>query len=269
MPLENQVLDILREMQNSSGEVKEVVFSGDLASQELINRIKPEISATVRLWKPENDLKGLGLKTGENGLAPGFADAVGAAIQELVKVGKPLGVTDRIPLTNKVKERVHLAPVLCLVFVIICFAGHFVLLKTRISGLEKRLKTLNEDKRIYTELKNKRTGMLERQTEISRKSDYLNHQLPIRQQNLLSFLNHVPGIIPNTMVVKQITQAGQNQFRITGHGLKASHIGAFAGSLSELESILSVEIETIEKGLESDEKITFPYDFSIKLTLKG
>ncbi|MBW1741281.1 MAG: hypothetical protein JRJ42_09150 [Deltaproteobacteria bacterium] len=267
VPLDQQIKRVVHELTGSIGEAKEVVVAGDLASEELIDQLKAELSTEVTIWKPEENLKGFGITLETGDMGPAYAAAMGAAVQELGLVGRPLGVTDKIPLIKRVRERVHLAPAVALATVILCFIGHYAFVKSRIGHYTSEVKELEQKKKVFTRLRDERTRLTSRQKDIAGKKRYLEN-LPERQKNLVLLLSGIPDLLPDTMVLENIIQEDATSFSIAGSALQASSIGLFANQLSRLEAGKQVTVKAITKQDESKEKGRLPYGFSVELTLK-
>ena len=273
IPLKRQVMDIIQAYQTNDDIPGAVILGGESVSEDLVDDIQGDMPGDadidIRLWDMAMDLGSMKIRSDAGPVAPVYAAALGAAIQEFGKTGQPLGLTDRVSMTEKVRHRIHLAPVLALVFVILCFGGHYIFLQKQMAGFAKQLEALNKDKQVYTGLKNERTSLLKHQKDIKSKEKYLTNILPERQKHLMGFLTGLPGVVPDNIVVTEISQAGTNVFILTGRGLRTASVGVFAMQLAGLDGIRQAEINGIERIAQKGDTTCMPYEFSIQITLKG
>lgn len=268
IPLEKQLQLMIDELiASAGGEAEEVIIAGDIVIDGSVDSPTMELPQNARFWQPEKDPGGFDVRVETADVGPAYAVAVGAAIQELGLVGRPMGVTDKIPLIKRVRERVHLAPAAALVIVILCFFGHYAFVKSRTAHYTSEVKELEEKKKVFTQSRDERTGLTSRQRDITEKKKYLE-RLPGRQRNLLLLLSGIPGVLPDTMVLENVTQEDAATFSIAGSALQASSIGLFVNQLSRLEACKQVRVKAITKQDESKEKGALPYGFSVDLTLK-
>ena len=265
---EDQIASMVRELSASSGEVKEIIIAGDTASEELAESLQSKSGADVRIWSPEKEFEEYGVTMEITGLHPGYAVVIGAALQELGFAGKPVAVTGRVSSIKRVRDRAYLAPAVALAVIIVCFTGHYALVKHRIGFFASDISALEGKKKILTRLRDERVSLQKRQSSASQKRRYLEELLPARQKNLLSLLTQIPEAIPCDMILENLTQNESADFSVTGFALHTGSIGLFAGKLSKFDGCEQVKIKSITGQDKSGGTISFPYAFCIKVVLK-
>ena len=266
--VEDQIKTMVLEINASAGDIKKIVIAGDAASEELAERIKTKVDADVRIWRPEKDLEEYGVTVETADLHPGYAEVIGASLQELGFSGKPVGVTGIVPLIKQAREHAYLAPAAGLAVIIVCFLGHYGIVKHRIGYYTTEISSLEKKKKALTMLQEERASLQSRQSSASKKKRYLEDLLPARQKNLLLLLTQLPEVIPNDMVMKNLTQKEAAAFSIAGFALRTGSIGVFAGKLSKLDGCREVKIKSITKQDPGEEKVSFPYEFCMEVVLK-
>ncbi len=265
---EDQIAAMVQEISASVGNVKKIVIAGDAASEELAERVKTKLDADARIWCPEKELEEYGLTVETADLHPGYAAVIGASLQELGFSGKPVGVTGRVPFIKQVREQAYLAPAIGLAVIIVCFLGHYGIVKHRIGYYTTEISSLEKEKKALTLLRDERTRLQSKQKSASQKRIYLEKLLPARQKNLLLLLTQLPEVIPNDMVIKNLTQKEASAFSVDGFALHTGSIGLFAGRLSKLDGCREVKIKSITKQKVGEEKASFPYEFCMEVVFK-
>jgi len=213
--VEDQIKTMVLEINASAGDVKKIIIAGDAASEELVERIKTKLDAVdVRIWTPEKDLEEYGVTVETADLHPGYAAVIGASLQELGFSGKPVGVAGRAPLIKQAREHAYLAPAVALTFIIVCFLGHYGIVKHRTGYYTIEISSLEEKKSALTLLQKERTDLQTRQSSAYKKKRYLEDLLPAHQKNLLLLLTQIPEVIPEDMILENLTQEKSSAFSI-------------------------------------------------------
>ncbi len=266
--LEDQIIAMVQEINSSAGDVKKIVIAGDAVSEELAENVKTKLDADIRIWRPEKELEEYGVTMETANLHSGYAAVIGAALQELGFSGKPVGVTARVPFIKQAREHAYLAPAVGLAVIIVCFLGHYGIVKHRIGHYSTEISSLEKKKKALTLLRDERIGLQSRQNSASQKRIYLEKLLPARQKNLLFFLKRVPDVILNDTILESLIQKEESSFFLNGFALHTGSIGLFAGKLSKLDGCKEVKIKSITKQKVGEEKFSFPYEFCMEIVLK-
>lgn len=243
----------------------EIVLAGDAISDELVEELRKELK-NVRLWRPENDFKGIEISSDVHDVGPQYAAAAGVALQELGLAGKGrLGVTDRIPFGKKVRQKYYLLPAVSSAIVLLCFLGHYAYMKKSIKNYSSKIQMLEREKKGLTQLKKERERLVSKEKETLGKKRYLEN-LPGRQKNLAPVVLGISDVIPYDVVLERLTW-GKHGFSIKGHALEVDSIMVFVKKLSGLESCKSADLESWSKEEATIEGIPLPYDFVIKVRM--
>ena len=268
------VRDLIYDLTATTGGAEEVIITGSSVSEELIQKLKDEIT-NVRIWGQE-DFGGVDFEPGVDDLGPQYAIAIGAALQELgFDQASPLGVTDRIPVFRNIISRFNqdkrLLPAVCISLFLILTAGHWAYVNTsitRYSSEIKRLKAVRE--RLLKPLQEKKR-LSEKKTAIIRKYKYLQEVIPRQNSTLTSLLSALSEKIPVDVVINKLEQNQDGSFYLDGNAFRGRSIIEFNNSLSQIEHFKTTILETIKriKDPSGSRKKMLPYNFTIMIQVKN
>ena len=257
--------DMIYELTASSAGMEdvEIVLAGDAISDELLEELNEELK-NVRLWRPEDDIKGIQVITEGISLGPQYATAMGAALQELGVGGRGrLGVTDRIPLGKKIKEKFYLLPVAGSALVLLCFLGHYAYMKKSINDHSSKIKVLQAEKKELTQVKKKKEALAGKEKKILSKKKYLEN-LPGRRKNFAPIILEISDVIPEDVVLARLLR-GKSGFSIEGYALEVDSIVTFVKKLSGSQTCKSADLKSWSRKDATIRGISLPYSFVIKV----
>ena len=269
-----QVRDLIYDLTSATGGAEEIVITGSVVSEELVQKLKDEI-INVRIWGQE-DFGGVDFEPTVDDLGPRYALAIGAALQELgLDQAAPVGVSDRIPVFQNIITRFNqdkrLLPAVCISLFLILIAGHWSYVNTSITRQSSKIKRLKAVKQRLLKPLQEKKRLSERQAAIIRKYEYLQQIIPRQNSALMALLAAVSKKIPVDVVINKLEQEQDGSFYLDGNAFTGRSIIEFNNSLSQLARFKTTILETIKRDEDSSSprKKMLPYNFSIRIQVKN
>ena len=268
------VRDLIYDLTAATGGAEEVIITGSAVSEELVRKLKDEIT-NVRIWGRE-DFGGVDFEPGVDDLGPGYAVAIGAALQELgLDQAAPVGVTDRIPVFQNIITRFNedkrLLPAVCISLFLILIAGHWGYVNTAITRYSSEIKRFKAVKQGLLRPLREKKRLSEKKAAIIRKCEYLREIIPRQNSALTTLLSALSEKIPVDVVINKLEQNQNGSFYLDGNAFTGRSIIAFNNSLSQLDRFQTTILETIKRDEDSSSarRKILPYNFSIRIQVKN
>ena len=267
-PVRNMIYDLTA----SAGGAQECVITGSAVSEELIHGLKTELE-NVRIWGLE-DFGGVDFDQAVTDFGPGYALAVGAALQEIGLAGEGLlGVTDRVSVIDSVTQRLseyrRLIPAFAIGLFLLIVAGHYVMTSASISQYASKIKQLKVEKQKLLGPLKEKESLSRRLTDLIQKKEYLEKILPALNRNVLNLFAAISDSknIPVDVVLNRVNQKNDGSFSLEGNAMRGRSIIDFNRVLSKLESCEATVLEKVNRveNPSNIRKKILPYDFIINV----
>lgn len=191
-----------------------------------------------------------------------YCATVGAALRELMgKKWRPIGITDEVPVSVRIKESAYLVPVAFAVLLVAGLFGHYQYMKItnmRYKEQTQKLKVQIKEKKAkfetYTALEKKRNTLKDTRRRYKRQIDFLHHGADDNLTHIGNVLKSFYTLPPAMQLESLQQQENEQNFELTGLSDDSNAIGAYAVALQKLSWCTTVDIRELqrrsqEKGL--------------------
>ncbi|GEM_PF-2235404 len=207
----------------------------------------------VSAWNP--DLTAGTLESLVEDLGGAYASAAGGALQELdLTGGRRLGVDLTVGLGARARESLHLAPfalvlVTAAIFGVFYYMGHRRLesLKTARARLETEVEGLESTQARLERQEERYRAEQARQDELQRQIRTLELLTGPPGAGVAQLLRTVAEVIPETVVVQRLAQAGPDRFVIEGLGASATAVSTFNDELQKRPDCVEARLEAVHE----------------------
>jgi Tfp pilus assembly protein PilN len=267
---EETIRGMLYDLTASADGPAEIVLAGAAGSDGLAETLAAEF-AGLRLWGAE-DVDGLDAGVDAADFGPGYAALLGALSNEFGLVGAaPLGVTDQVPIAARIQQlfqkNKRLAPALAIGLLLVCLAGHHMVVRTSIGGYRAEIEALEKEKRRLLRPREEKERLTQALDETRQRQAYLETVLAAGNSNLLGLLAAVSTSLPGDVVLNRLYQKDSGSYWIEGNAFMGKSVYAFNEALSQIEGCKATSLETlrrVEQASDVRQKL-LPYGFVINV----
>ncbi len=249
---EKAIRDLIYDLISSLTGERDIIIAGSRASEELVDILKMEFE-DLRLWNIQ-DLEDIEVNPGLD-CGPGYAAAIGAALQELGK--EPFGVTGKVSIKRSaiklVKENEYILPALGLSLFFLAIASHYVTVKVNMSKLSSEIISLKEEESRLMRPVEEKKKMEQEIAEMDNKRRYIEGLSTTK--HLPAFLDSISEIIPPDLVLRKISQNPDDSFTIEARVLREGSAADFCERLSGLDFCREAKIEKFNQNRQSPEEL--------------
>jgi len=208
--------------------------------------------------------------------APMYAAVIGAGLRELGFGGfaRTIGVTDAVPLSKRVRDRIHVFPLVAVAVVVALFLGHYLLTRRarvstegKLPALKARLKEIRGAHDRFNGLKNDSASLRNRKRDLLKNERFLNAVPGQRLEALDRLLAALAVAVPADMSLDEIRQNGENRFVICGRGLSVKSINGLAAALQREDWCVTAALRDVSPSKPAPQNSGPVYECRIELLL--
>lgn len=166
-----------------------------------------------------------------------FTVAIGAGLRELGFLDSQTqsGVSDAVPLSKQIQDRMYIAPVAGVVLLLVVFGLFYQQMKNdrlecdaETKSLENEAKSRQSAINNFNALKKKMAQLKAEEILWLAEEEFLNETADMRLQQVENFLDKLPKAAPNTISLNELVRESDGQYVILGEGLDARSINELA-----------------------------------------
>lgn len=214
------------------------------------------------------------------GCAPDRTDlcgVFGAAVREFDATGfkRAFGIDDSVPLTLRIKEKIHVLPIAVIGGIAVLFILHYGIMQWQIGALKKNVAaleaskaTLEEQAEAYTQYQQQRSDLEKGILENTGKIAFLKYGVDERIEIVTDLLNSVSENTRDDLVTLRIDPEDMNGiFILQGMSSTLESINALVLGVQESAWCRDVRIQTIREVADKDAGDVLA--FEIRVTRAG